>query len=176
MVCSSHPETIPPYSRPRGKWSSMKVVPGVKKAGDCCSRMKTDFNWIWPVGSPETRPCRAFSIFEHHLSSPTHPASLSFSHTALPDPGSTSTNRSSVVTWWWPERAGLQRNPPTPTLWPRKVVNHYCYFERQFALQCGRKWGRTRWKWKSEKVGLKLNIQKMKIMASGPITSWQTDG
>ena len=28
----------------------------------------------------------------------------------------------------------------------------------------------------SEKVGLKLNIQKMKIMASGPITSWQTDG
>ena len=28
----------------------------------------------------------------------------------------------------------------------------------------------------SEKVGLKLNIQKMKIMASGPITSWQRDG
>ena len=28
----------------------------------------------------------------------------------------------------------------------------------------------------SEKVGLKLNIQKMKIMASGPITSWETDG
>ena len=29
---------------------------------------------------------------------------------------------------------------------------------------------------KSEKVGLKLKIQKMKIMASGPITSWQIDG
>ena len=29
---------------------------------------------------------------------------------------------------------------------------------------------------KSEKVGLKLNIQKMNIMASGPITSWQIDG
>ena len=29
---------------------------------------------------------------------------------------------------------------------------------------------------KSEKAGLKLNIQKMKIMASGPITSWQIDG
>ena len=29
---------------------------------------------------------------------------------------------------------------------------------------------------KSEKVGLKLNIQKMKIMASSPTTSWQTDG
>ena len=29
---------------------------------------------------------------------------------------------------------------------------------------------------KSEKVGLKLNIQKMKIVASGPITSWEIDG
>ena len=28
----------------------------------------------------------------------------------------------------------------------------------------------------SEKVSLKLNIQKMKIMASGPITSWEIDG
>ena len=28
----------------------------------------------------------------------------------------------------------------------------------------------------SEKVGLKLNIQKMKIVASGPITSWEIDG
>ena len=28
----------------------------------------------------------------------------------------------------------------------------------------------------SEKVGLKLNIRKMKIMASGPITSWEIDG
>ena len=28
----------------------------------------------------------------------------------------------------------------------------------------------------SEKISLKLNIQKTKIMASGPITSWQTDG
>ena len=31
-------------------------------------------------------------------------------------------------------------------------------------------------KQESEKVGLKLNIQKLKIMASGPITSWQIDG
>ena len=29
---------------------------------------------------------------------------------------------------------------------------------------------------KSEKIGLKLNIQKTKIMASGPITSWEIDG
>ena len=31
-------------------------------------------------------------------------------------------------------------------------------------------------KGKNEKVGLKLNIQKMKLMASGPITSWEIDG
>ena len=34
----------------------------------------------------------------------------------------------------------------------------------------------TKVKEKSEKVGLKVNIQKTKIMASGPITSWQIDG
>ena len=34
----------------------------------------------------------------------------------------------------------------------------------------------TKVKEESEKVGLKLNIHKTKIMASGPITSWQTDG
>ena len=34
----------------------------------------------------------------------------------------------------------------------------------------------TKVKVESEKVSLKLNIQKMKIMASGPITSWEIDG
>ena len=34
----------------------------------------------------------------------------------------------------------------------------------------------TKVKKESEKVGLKLNIQKTKIMASGPITSWEIDG
>ena len=34
----------------------------------------------------------------------------------------------------------------------------------------------TKVKEKSEKVGLKLNIQKTRIMASGPLTSWQIDG
>ena len=34
----------------------------------------------------------------------------------------------------------------------------------------------TKVKEESERTGLKLNIQKMKIMASGPITSWQIDG
>ena len=35
---------------------------------------------------------------------------------------------------------------------------------------------RVNMKEETEKAGLKLNIQKMKIMASGPITSWQIDG
>ena len=41
-----------------------------------------------------------------------------------------------------------------------------------------RNWRASWWKWKRrvENVGLKLNIQKMKIMASGPITSWEIDG
>ena len=39
-------------------------------------------------------------------------------------------------------------------------------------------WRASWWKWKeeSEKVGFKLNIQKTKIMASGPIASWQIHG
>ena len=43
----------------------------------------------------------------------------------------------------------------------------------------GRKWRRTKEpldESKSEKAGLKLNIQNTKIMASGPITSWKIDG
>ena len=42
---------------------------------------------------------------------------------------------------------------------------------------CGKKWRRTKEPLDdSEKVGLKLNLQKTKIMASGPITSWKIDG
>ena len=48
----------------------------------------------------------------------------------------------------------------TPPLW-QKVKN------KSFLMKM---------KEESEKVGLKLNIQKSKITASGPITSWQTDG
>ena len=40
----------------------------------------------------------------------------------------------------------------------------------------GRKWRTKKPLDESEKVGLKLNIQKTKITASGPITSWQIDG
>ena len=49
----------------------------------------------------------------------------------------------------------------TPPLWQKAKKN----------------WRAFWWKWKeSEKVGLKLNIQKAKIMASGPITTWEIDG
>ena len=43
-------------------------------------------------------------------------------------------------------------------------------------LLLGLKFRSLRLKEESEKVGIKLNIQKTKIMASGPITSWQIDG
>ena len=46
--------------------------------------------------------------------------------------------------------------------------------QRWGSLVGCRLWGHT--ELESEKVGLKLNIQKTKIMASGPITSWQIDG
>ena len=37
-------------------------------------------------------------------------------------------------------------------------------------------WQKAKRTWESEKAGLKLNIQKAKIVASGPLTSWQIDG
>ena len=49
----------------------------------------------------------------------------------------------------------------------RKIVNEWLYIGLYFLMKV---------KEESEKVGLKLNIQKTKIMASGPITSWQRDG
>ena len=48
----------------------------------------------------------------------------------------------------------------TPPLWQKAKKNYRASW----------------WKWKSEKVGLKLNIQKTKIIASDPITSWQIEG
>ena len=55
-------------------------------------------------------------------------------------------------------------------LWPQ---------ESPQLASAGKLWGCSmmiKVKEESEKVGLKLNIQKTKIMASGPITSWQIDG
>ena len=48
----------------------------------------------------------------------------------------------------------------------------YCKFKNKIKLIKKKK----KVKMESEKIGLTLNIQKTKIMASGPITSWQTDG
>ena len=63
----------------------------------------------------------------------------------------------------------------------RKSTNNLIYADWHHPY--GRKWRGTtkpldeseRGEWKSEKVGLQLNIQKTKIMASGPITSWEID-
>ena len=60
-------------------------------------------------------------------------------------------------------------------------VDHDCSHEYKRCLLFGRKTNldricKSRDISQSEKVGLKLNIQKMNIMASGPITSWEIDG
>ena len=54
----------------------------------------------------------------------------------------------------------------------RRNINNHRYAESEEELKSLL----TKVKEESEKVGLKLNIQKTKIMASGPITSWQVDG
>ena len=47
---------------------------------------------------------------------------------------------------------------------------------KQLQMQLNEKWEISVTKNQSEKVGLKLNIQKTKILASGPISSWEIDG
>ena len=56
----------------------------------------------------------------------------------------------------------------TPPLWHKVKKNSQSEEELKSLLMKGQE--------ESEKVGLKLNIQKTNIMASGPITSWQIDG
>ena len=63
-----------------------------------------------------------------------------------------------IVIYLFSITSDSQRTPP---LW-QKVKKNYSLLMKV--------------KEESEKIGLKLNIQKMKIMASGPITSWQIDG
>ena len=60
----------------------------------------------------------------------------------------------------------------------RRNINNFRYADKT-TLMAERKELKSllmKVKEESEKVGLKLNIQKTKIMASGPVTSWQTDG
>ena len=61
----------------------------------------------------------------------------------------------------------------------RKNINNLRYADDTTLMAESEEELKSLWmkvKEESEKVGLKLNIQKMKIMASGPITSWEIDG
>ena len=61
----------------------------------------------------------------------------------------------------------------------RRNINHLRYADDTILMAESKKELKIllmKVKEKSEKVGLKLNIQKTKIMASGPITSWEIDG
>ena len=61
----------------------------------------------------------------------------------------------------------------------RKNINNLCYADDTTLMAESEEELKSlmkKLKEESEKVGLKLNIQKTKIMASGPITSWEIDG
>ena len=61
----------------------------------------------------------------------------------------------------------------------RRNINNLRYTDDiTLMAESKRNWRASWWKWKRRvrKAGLKLNTQKTKIMASGPITSWQIDG
>ena len=61
----------------------------------------------------------------------------------------------------------------------RRNINNFSYVDDATFMIESKEELKSLWmkvKEESEKVGLKLNIQKMKIMASGSITSWQIDG
>ena len=61
----------------------------------------------------------------------------------------------------------------------RRTINNLRYADDTTLMAESEEELKSLWikvKEESEKVGLKLNIQKTKVMTSGPITSWQTDG
>ena len=58
----------------------------------------------------------------------------------------------------------------------RRNINNLRYADDTILITESKELKRLLMKEVSEKVGLQLNIWKTKIMASGPITSWQTDG
>ena len=58
----------------------------------------------------------------------------------------------------------------------RRNINNFRYADDTTLMAESEELKNLLMKEESEKVGLKLNIQKTKIMASGPITSWQIDG
>ena len=58
----------------------------------------------------------------------------------------------------------------------KNISNHRCADDTTLMAEIEGELKRLLMKKESEKAGLKLNIQKTKIMASNPITSWQIDG
>ena len=72
--------------------------------------------------------------------------------------------------------AGLKRHKLESGLPGKISITWYAYDTTLMAESEELKHLLMKVKEESEKVGLRLNIQKMKIMASGPITSWQIDG
>ena len=58
----------------------------------------------------------------------------------------------------------------------RRNINNLKYADDTTLMAESKELKRTQVKKESDKVGLKLSIQKIKIMASGPITSWEIDG
>ena len=74
--------------------------------------------------------------------------------------------------------AGLEETQAGIKIAGRNIDNFRYANDTTLMAECEEELKRLLMKVKveSEKVGLKLNIQKTKIMASGPITSWQTDG
>ena len=73
--------------------------------------------------------------------------------------------------------AGLEEAQAGVKIAGRNIINLRCADDTTLMAESGElKSLLTKVKGESEKVGLKLNIQKSKIMASTPITSWQIDG
>ena len=71
--------------------------------------------------------------------------------------------------------AGLEEEPAGIKITGRNI-NNFGYADDTILMAESEELKSLLMKEESEKVGLKLNIQKIKIMASGPITSRQTDG
>ena len=59
---------------------------------------------------------------------------------------------------------------------PGEIINNFRYADDTTLMSENRELKSLLMKEESEKAGLKLNSQKIKIVASGPITSWQIDG
>ena len=72
--------------------------------------------------------------------------------------------------------AGLEKAPPGIKIAGRNINNLRYADDTTLMAESEEELKSLLMKEESEKVGLKLNIQKTKIMASGPITLWETDG